>query len=351
MNKLRKGYTTGTCAACAAHAAVRVLLKETNVCLGEVTLPNGESAALPVAFVDRSDDSAEAAVRKCAGDDPDDTDGVWVKVKVAWREEPGVGFEAGPGVGMVTKPGLSVPVGEAAVNAVPRKMIMEAIRKLTDRGVTVTISIPEGEELAKKTFNPRLGILGGLSILGTSGRVVPYSSPAVVESLCCAVRVAAAEGVMFPIFAPGNIGGRAARRHFHFDEDALIPVANEWGALLQEAARHGFKGLLAVGHPGKLIKLIDGHFQTHSKQSPSALPIVQRLAAELSIAYREDVPTVEGYFRALSMEQKASLANRAATLIQHAIASKLQGLMPAVALIDMNGDLLGGTGDFSPWSN
>jgi cobalt-precorrin-5B (C1)-methyltransferase len=331
-------------------AAVKILLGENNVRSGFVILPDGEQVVLPLAFFDRNDDSAEAAVIKNAGDDPDDTNGALVKVKVAWREEPGVGFVAGPGVGTVTKPGLSAPVGEAAVNPVPRRMIVDVIRKLTDRGVTVTISIPGGEELAKKTFNPKLGIAGGLSILGTSGRVVPYSSPAVVESLCCALRVAAAEGVTFPIFAPGNIGDRAARRHFRFDEDALIKVANEWEALLEEATHHNFEGLLAVGHPGKLVKLIDGHFQTHSKQSPSALPILQRIARDLSMAHAEDVPTVEGYFAALSSEQRTSLANRAATLIQSAMATKLRGLIPAVALIDMNGDLFGAAGDLSPWS-
>jgi cobalt-precorrin-5B (C1)-methyltransferase len=350
MNKLRKGYTTGTCAACAASAAVKVLLGDTNVCSGEVTLPDGEHVELTTAFIERNDDSAEAAVRKTAGDDPDDTDGALVKAMVVWRDKPGVGFVAGSGVGIVTKPGLSIPVGEAAINPTPRRMIFDAINKLTRRGVTVTISIPDGEEIAKKTFNPRLGIVGGLSILGSSGRVVPYSCPAIQESLRLALRVAAAQGVAFPVLAPGNIGARAARQHFLFDEDALIPVSNEWGTMLEEARRLDFRSLLAVGHPGKLAKLIDGHFQTHSGQSPSALPIVQRIAAELSIVHGEDMPTVEGYFTTLECRQRTALAIHAATLIQRAIATKLQGIIPAVALIDMNSDLLGAAGDLSPWS-
>lgn len=350
MNKLRKGYTTGTCAACAASAALRMLLGESDVRVGETILPDGEQVALPLASFKKSNNFVEAAVTKNAGDDPDDTNGALVKARVAWQDKLGVRFVAGSGVGIVTKPGLSIPVGEAAINPTPRRMILDAIQKVTHRGVTVTISIPGGEEIAKKTFNPRLGIVGGLSILGTSGRVVPYSCEAVVESLCCALRVAAAEGVAFPVFVPGNIGANAARRHFYFDEDALIPVSNEWDALLEESTRHHFRGLLAVGHPGKLAKLIDGHFQTHSRKSPSALPIVKRIAETLSISLTEDVPTVEGFFEGLEGHKKAALANRAAILIQRALITKLYGLIPAVALIDMKGGLLGAAGDLSPWS-
>lgn len=349
-----------------------MLLGETTPKFGTVTLPDGESVTLPVAVFERKADFAVAGIRKVAGDDPDDTDGVIVLARVAWQNDPGILFVAGPGIGTVTKPGLSVPVGEAAINPVPRRMILGAIRKITDRGVTVMISIPGGEALAQKTFNPKLGVKGGLSVLGTSGRVVPYSCPAVRESLCLSVRIAAAGGVRFPVFTPGNIGSKAAIRHFRFPDDALIHVSNEWGAILEEASVHAFDGILAVGHPGKMVKLIDGHFQTHSKHSPSALPIVHRIAREASIDLPES-PTVEGCINGLSKKDRFALATLLAHGVQQAIDARMQrneetrcrskereqgtgtlekaaeAQMTAVALVAMNGDLFATAGNLSPW--
>lgn len=346
--RLRSGYTTGTCAACAAGVAVRMLLGEEAPKTGVVTLPDGERVSLRVAFADHNGSSAAAGVLKLAGDDPDDTDGALVVTTVSWRDGPGILYVAGPGVGVVTKPGLSVPVGEAAVNPVPRRMILNAIREVTCRGISVTVSIPGGEELAKKTFNPKLGIKGGLSVLGTSGRVVPYSCPAIRESLCLTVRIAAAGGVRYPVFTPGNIGAQAARRHFRFRDGALLHVSNEWGAVLDEASKHAFGGILVVGHPGKLAKLIDGHFQTHSKHSPSALPIVRRLAQTASIE-APDSPTVEGCIVGLTPEDRDELASLLAHGIQQAVARRAQSFTPSVALVAMNGDLLGTAGELSHW--
>jgi cobalt-precorrin-5B (C1)-methyltransferase len=252
---------------------------------------------------------------------------------------------------MVTKPGLSIPVGEPAINPVPRRMIVRAIREITDLGVSVAVSIPGGLDIAKKTFNPRLGIQGGLSILGTSGRVVPFSCPAIRESLRYVVRVASASTVRYPVIVPGKIGARAAERHFCFVQNSLISVGNEWGVVLDEAADHDFIGLLVVGHPGKLAKLIDGYFQTHSKNSKSALPIVHREAAALTISTPRETPTVEGCLSGLSPQSRSLLSTRLAAGIQKAIEDRVQHRIDtSVVLINMNGDLLGTAGNLMPWS-
>ncbi len=351
MKGLRSGYTTGTCAAAAARAAARCLLGEDGVGRSAVELPDGERVSLPVLFTERGDGWAMAGVRKNAGDDPDDTDGVVVTARISWSEQPGVCFSGGEGVGTVTRPGLSVPVGEPAINPVPHCMIERAIREVTDGNVRVTVSIPGGQAIAPKTFNPRLGIQGGLSVLGTSGRVVPFSCPAVRESLALLLRVGVAAGVSHPVLVPGNIGARAAERHFRFEPDALISVSNEWGYLLQEAATLGVSGLLAVGHPGKLAKLIDGHFQTHSRKSPPALPIVLRFARSLSLEIPDGIPTVQGCFEALGPDESQDLAAALAGAIRERIAERLgPGRDPSVAVIDMQGALLATDGDLSPWT-
>ena len=174
----------------------------------------------------------------------------------------------------MTKPGLAIPPGEPAINPVPRRMIREAVREVTPRGVRVTISIPGGGELARKTFNPRIGIVGGLSILGTTGIVRPFSCSAIRETLRCTLNVAAAAGIRAPVFVPGHIGERAARAHFRVADEQIVEVGNEWGFVLDEALGRPFSALLILGHPGKLAKLTAGDWDTHSGRSGSALPVV-----------------------------------------------------------------------------
>ena len=217
----------------------------------EIPLPGGTRIALPVAYVRPAAGGAEAAVVKDAGDDPDVTNGALVTATVAWTAGDGVEFAAGDGVGTVTKPGLAIPPGEPAINPVPRRMIAEAVREVTPRGVRVTVAIPGGAELARKTFNPRIGVLGGLSILGTTGIVRPFSCSAMRESLRCSLDVAAAAGVRAPVFVPGHIGERAARAHFRVADEQVVEVGNEWGFALDEALRRPFADLLIAGPPGK----------------------------------------------------------------------------------------------------
>ena len=233
---LRSGLTTGTCAAAAAKAAVLVLTGGAPPHEVELNLPSGQPVRVPILQVVPRDDgaAATAAVRKDAGDDPDATHGLEIFVTVSWAEGTDVAFVAGEGVGTVTKPGLQIPPGQPAINPVPRQMITAAIRAITPRGVCVQIAIPGGREVANRTFNPRLGIVGGLSILGTTGVVRPYCVSALRDALKCSLDVAAACGVTAVVFVPGNIGARAARRHFALRDEQLIEVGNEWGFLLDE---------------------------------------------------------------------------------------------------------------------
>jgi len=281
MRDLRTGYTTGACAAAAAKAAAQMLANGRAMDRVEIPLPGGERIVLPLVYVRLAERGAEAAVRKDGGDDPDVTSGALISASVAWRGCDDVEFLAGEGVGMVTKPGLAVPPGEPAINPVPRRMIREAVREVTPRGVSVTLSVANGGEIARKTFNARLGIVGGLSILGTTGVVRPFSCSAIRETLRCSLRVAAAAGIRAPVFVPGHIGARAAQAHFRIAEGQIVEVGNEWGFLLDEALRSPFSALLILGHPGKLAKLTTGDWDTHSGRSQSALPIVTAMHAKV----------------------------------------------------------------------
>lgn len=349
MSALRSGITTGTCAAAAAKAAVAVLLGGNSPSAVEISLPAGERIIVPVLRAAKKTGGAEAAVVKDAGDDPDITDGVTVTAWVEWSAGD-ISFYAGDGVGTVTKPGLSVDPGEPAINPIPRMMIAQSVREITKRGVRVTISIPGGRELGERTFNPRLGIKGGLSILGTSGRVRPFSCPALRASFQCHLKILAAVGIQFPVFVPGHIGERAARRHFRVVEDQIIEVSNEWGYMLDEAAPLGFAGILTLGHPGKLAKLAEGNWDTHSSRSQSALPFVARLATENLGRDFSEVSTVEGIFAILTGTQKKKLGNLIAGRVLHAVRNRLgEATMAAVVLVDMKGNILGMRGDIAPW--
>ena len=195
-------------------------------------------------------------------------------------------FAAGEGVGTVTKPGLAIPPGEPAINPVPRRMIREAVREVTPRGVRVTISIPGGGELARKTFNPRIGDRRGALDPGDHGDRPPLQLFGDARIAPLHLDVAAAAGIRAPVFVPGHIGERAARAHFRVADEQIVEVGNEWGFALDEALRRPFSALLILGHPGKLAKLTAGDWDTHSGRSGSALPVVARMHADPSGAAR-----------------------------------------------------------------
>jgi cobalt-precorrin-5B (C1)-methyltransferase len=317
----------------------------------EITLPEGDHVVIPVVYVRGNGLSAEAAIRKDAGDDPDVTNGVVIEVSITEIEGSDVVIAAGEGVGTVTKPGLSVAPGEPAVNPVPRRMIRDVVREVTDRGMKVTFSIPGGKEIAARTFNPRLGIVGGLSILGTSGRVRPFSCPALRTSLKCLLDVAAACGIRAPFFVPGHIGERAARRHFRVSSGQVIEVGNEWGFMLDYAAAQDFEALMVLGHPGKLAKLAMGAWDTHSSRSKSAVPFVSALARDILVRPMQEMTTVEGLFSALPGTERKELGDILAEKIRRAIGERIGGRLEiAVVLVNMRGERIGSSGDLKRWT-
>jgi cobalt-precorrin-5B (C1)-methyltransferase len=316
----------------------------------DVELPDGERVILPIVYAEGMHCLARAGVQKDAGGDPDITHGCLVVASVEWEEGEGVSLAAGDGVGIVTKPGLPLAPGEPAINPVPRAMIQKAVREVTGRGVRVTISIPGGRELADKTFNPRLGVEGGLSILGTSGLVRPFNRQALCKTLRYALSVMVACGVEAPVLVPGRIGERAAHQHFKLAPGQIIQVTNEWGFVLDRAATLPFQRLLVVGHPGKLAKLAEGDWDTHSSRSGAAVSAIVRFAKQVLNSPLPESRTAEGIFQHLSGPASRELGDAIAHRIGQAIWLRIQGRFPvAMALVDLGGRILGTHGDLSPW--
>jgi cobalt-precorrin-5B (C1)-methyltransferase len=249
----------------------------------EVTLPDGETVLLPVVTCGKvSATSAFATVLKDAGDDPDVTHGSAISVAVAIDEgvEGDVIFRAGEGVGTVTRPGLQISPGEPAINPVPRSMMVAAVRAIFPRAaVEVTVSVAGGEELAKKTFNPKLGIIGGISILGTSGRVVPRSEDAWLRSLIPQIDLALAAGKERLVFASGSFGAALRSRFPWVDDLSLIHIGNFVGDMLWAASKRDVKEIVLAGHVGKLVKVAAGLFNTHSRFGDARLETVAAFAA------------------------------------------------------------------------
>ena len=270
--RLRRGYTTGTCAALAAEGAAELLLTGRAPETLSLLTPGGLRVELRPELLTMDGGSAVCAVRKDAGDDPDVTDGILIAARVSRRER-GIKLEAGEGIGRVTKPGLDQKVGEAAINSVPREMIRAALETVCDEagyggGLSVTLSVPGGAELAKKTFNPQLGIEGGISILGTSGIVEPMSERALVDTIALEIRQAAASGSDALVLTPGNYGMDYLREKLPALKN--IPAAkcsNFIGDAVDIAVTEGLRDVLLVGHVGKLVKLAGGIMNTHSRSA------------------------------------------------------------------------------------
>ena len=268
--KLRLGYTTGSCAAAAAKAAAWMLLTGQPRDTIELLTPKGIALELKVQDPVMGGDFASCAIEKDGGDDPDATHGTYVCAKVSRVETPGITIDGGVGVGRVTKPGLEQPVGAAAINTVPRKMIrenLEEVCRLTDYagGLAVEISVPAGAELAKKTFNPRLGIVGGISILGTSGIVEPMSEDALVKSIEIEMRQKVSYGAEYLLITPGNYGETFLREHMTLPFSQSIKCSNYIGQSIDMAVQMGVKGILFVAHIGKFVKVAGGIMNTHSR--------------------------------------------------------------------------------------
>lgn len=269
--RLRCGYTTGTCAALAAAGAASLLLSgEAPRALSLIT-PKGIPVTVEPVDLFWENGAAVCGVAKDGGDDADATDGLVIRARVETIEEPEIRIDGGEGVGRVTKPGLDQPPGAAAINRVPRRMIEEQARRVCDTfgytgGLSVCISVPGGEEAAKRTFNPMLGIEGGISILGTSGIVEPMSEKALVDTIAVELRQAAALGARDVILTPGNYGETFLRDHPQAARDVpVVKCSNFIGDALDLAGNRGFSQVLLVGHAGKLVKLAAGVMNTHSR--------------------------------------------------------------------------------------
>ncbi len=283
---LRSGYTTGSCATATSLAAARLLLGGTISDAVQIVLPKGQQVLMRLEFCRAWENGAEAGTLKDAGDDPDVTHGALVFARVRLGAEPGVRFHAGPGVGTVTRPGLTLAVGEPAINPVPRQMIERHLAQLAAErgyagGFEVAIGVEGGAELALKTMNPRLGILGGLSILGTSGIVRPFSCSAYIASIHQGIDVARANGVRHIAACTGNASEDAMRRRYGLPEIALIEMGDFAGAVLKHLRKAPVEKLSLCGGFGKISKLAGGHLDLHSRHSSIDLPQLAGWAAAL----------------------------------------------------------------------
>jgi cobalt-precorrin-5B (C1)-methyltransferase len=364
MNGLRRGRTTGSCATAAVKAALYLLLSGEKRARVEVTLPDQRHYLLvPVREVARIEgDGVRAEVLKDGGDDPDSTHGATIFAEVRRNGCQELRFFAGAGVGTATRPGLRVAVGEPAINPVPRQMmrqaLVEVMAELWPReplpGFDLSIGCENGEAIARKTFNPRLGIVGGISILGTSGIVEPMSMASWVASIEVYVRVALAGGAPMVAYLPGKIGREYARDALGLAEARTVQIANFLGAALdftqQALAEEGreLDVLWLAGHPGKLAKTLDGVWDTHSSKSGMAMAGVARVAAQCGFAPHlvqeiENANTVEAAMEKIKHESGA----RALWIeIERRIGALAQARVPSVRrvevrLFDLAGNALG----------
>lgn len=297
--RMRCGYTTGTCAAAAARAAAELLVSGTLAPAVSLETPAGITVAIDVEEHCTGDGWAECAVRKDAGDDPDVTDGALVVTQVAYSTQPGVRIDGGTGVGRVTQPGLDQPVGAAAINSTPRRMIAEQVLLAAhaagipdeEVGFDVLVSVPDGEELASHTFNPKLGIEGGISVLGTSGIVRPMSEDALVASIELELKVLHERGVRDVLVVPGNYGRDFALGELDLDLGNAVQCSNYLGATLDAIQTLGFDTVLLVGHLGKMAKVAGGIMNTHSRVADCRCEIVTAHAA-LAGAPREAIAQI-----------------------------------------------------------
>jgi len=278
---LRSGFTTGACATAASKAALLALLSHEVSESVSIRFPNGEELSLPIANIEIADDSATATVVKDAGDDPDVTDGKSIVSTVRFCSYPGIHFLQGEGVGVVTLPGLGLEVGEPAINRVPRQMMIQELSSLYEGGLEVTVSVPGGRELAQRTFNPKLGIIDGISIIGTSGIVRPFSSEAFVNAIRREVEVCKAVGCNHLVINSGARSERFLKAEFpELPMQAFVHFGNFIGETLRIADEVGMEEVTLGIMIGKAVKLAEGHLDTHSKKVVMNKSFLKQVAVE-----------------------------------------------------------------------
>jgi cobalt-precorrin-5B (C1)-methyltransferase len=330
---LRKGWTTGACATAAVKAALHLLWGQERLTHVRITLPKGERPEFAIAHLAEGPGWAEAGVVKDAGDDPDVTHGAMIIARVAAGDgtDP-VQFRAGAGVGMVTKPGLPIPVGEPAINPVPRQMMRAVVADVAerlriqaqDRAITITISVPGGEELAAKTWNPRLGIKGGLSILGTTGIVRPFSCAAWIASIHRGVDVARAEGLTHVAGCTGASSERAVQADLGLPDHAMLDMGDFAGGMLKYIARHPVDRVTIGGGLAKLVKLGQGAIDLHSGRSQVDFDALARAMDTPSVAKANTV-----------LQVYEELGEKLVHWVVEAAQAKAQSMVPDTVRVDV----------------
>ncbi len=350
--ELRRGWTTGACSAAAAKAAYLALLTGRFPDPVMITLPKGEQPSFDLVEAIREDGSARAAVIKDAGDDPDVTHGALIEVSIRKGEpDGGVIFIAGEGVGVVTLPGLPIPVGEPAINPGPRKLIAGLIADIArDHGdsgdVEVTISIPGGEVIAKDTANGRLGIVGGLSILGTTGIVVPFSCAAWIASIHRGIDVARAAGFEHVAASTGSTSERAVKELYEFPDSALIEMGDFVGGTLKYMRRHPIPKVTLAGGFAKISKLAAGHLNLHSKRSTvdvkNLTNMLEGLGADSALLDQAAKTTIASRILQLAQHASLPLADDVAKRARAVVLDQVDGKLAVEMLIfDRAGKLVG----------
>ena len=369
------GYTTGSCAAGAAKGAAYGLLHNSIPDYVDLDTPAGVRLKLRLIHHRIGHNFSECAVRKYSGDDPDVTNGCEVYVGIE-RSKPacpngtflqeqhkqdvrrkGIKFIGGDGIGTVTRPGLQIKEGESAINPIPRSMIISAISEVLDNsdGLNITVTVPGGKELAKKTFNERLGIIDGISIIGTTGIVKPMSLDSFKVSLLCGLDVAKASGYNTIVLVPGSIGEKGVLKHFSIPKYQVIQMSNFVGFMLKEAVQRGFKQIMLAGHPGKLAKLIRGDFYTHSSKSKPANDILINIFKNKNI----DTQLIDNLNASLTVEGMVDIMKESDMLnIFDLVADKIQSsanqyisekALISIALFDMKKNIIGISKGFKEW--
>ena len=339
--RLRTGWTTGTCSAAAAKAAATALATQQVQTTVDVVLPDARRVGFDVERCDVAPDRAEAVVVKDAGDDPDVTHGAHLTATVSWLAAPGLRLEGGRGVGVVTKPGLGLEVGGPAINPVPRQMIAKNVGEAVDlsaRGLRVVISVPDGDQRARKTTNARLGILGGISILGTTGVVRPFSTASWRASVVQAVDVLAAQELPTLVLATGGRTEKAAMRLLpDLPDTCFVEVGDFTGAALRQAADRGLREVVFVGMIGKLTKLAGGVLMTHWTKSRVDLSVLAEISPE---PLREAVRAANTARHAYEMWEAAGVLRPCGEALCARVAevlTRFAGLPARVALVDPAG--------------
>jgi cobalt-precorrin-5B (C1)-methyltransferase len=351
--EMRHGFTTGACAAAVSKAAVTMLITHQPAAESEIWLPAGFFHTFEIIEAEYTGDMAQCATIKDAGDDPDATHKAKIVATVTWTDGQGIELDGGIGVGRMTKPGLAVPVGEAAINPVPRRMIVKEVEEVLNehgvkRGVRIVISVPDGEEMAKKTLNARLGIIGGISILGTRGTVVPFSTAAYKASVIQAIQVAKALECKHVVLTTGGSSEKYAMKlNPELSEESFIQMGDFVGFSLQHAKRLGMNKISLVGMMGKFSKVAQGVMMVHSKSAPVDLGFLAGVAREVGGSEELQAAIVE-----------ANTASHVADLVleagvegffdrlseyacRHALHHIGGGITIETVLVTMKGDVLG----------